>query len=318
MQHQSKKSDFLHLHFIVLLYGFTAILGKLITLSPELIVMWRTFLACIVLIGAILFLKIPNAITRKQFFILALIGALVALHWFLFFLAIDLSNVSVTLGCLASATLFTSLLDPIISGKRISWLEVLLGLITILGLYLITQFAFHYYLGIIASTSCALVAAIFTILNKRYVTEGINVYWIGVIEMGVAFILFAGISLYYNYEQLATMIPTANDFIFLLFLGVVCTAYAFVKVISILKNISAYYVTLAINLEPVYGILLAYLIFGKSELMSVGFYMGALIILISVLGYPYMRKKLRNRTNSKTNEEVDHSDSGLLTMREKE
>jgi drug/metabolite transporter (DMT)-like permease len=218
------------------------------------------------------------------------IGLIVGAHWIFFFHAIKVSNVSVTLGCLASGTLFASLLEPLIFKRRIYWFEVLLGLVIIIGLYLIFQFETKYIDGIIFSLIAFFLSSLFTVLNKK-ITVQFNQNVIGFYEMiggfiGVTIYLFINGNL--NTHDLSF---SWKDFIFLALLAVICSAYAFSAVVRIMKVVSAYAVVLSINLEPVYGIVLAYFIFGSSEYMTTGFYFGTIILLAAIFLYPMLSRK---------------------------
>jgi len=275
------------LHFVVLLYGFTAILGKLITLPAPEMVWYRMFIAFIVLGGFIHFKKIPLNIGYKPILKMMGVGFVVAFHWITFFHAVKISNVSVTLGCMASTTLFTSFLEPFFFRKRIKWLEVFIGLLIISGLYLIFQFELDFWMGIITALISAFLAGLFTVLNKFFI-EDHHPVTISFFEMLSGFL---GITLFLTFSgtfSLGLMVPTKLDVLFIIVLGVVCTAYAFVVAVDVMKVLSAYTVVLAINMEPVYGILLAWAIFGQSEFMSGGFYLGTVIILAAVFLHPVL------------------------------
>lgn len=279
----------LKLHFVVLLYGFTAILGKLITLPASQMVWYRMLIALLVLGGYLWYKKLPAAIGFRSILQLTGVGIVVAFHWITFFHAVKISNVSVTLGCMASTTLFASFLEPIIFRKRIQWHEVLIGLIIIVGLYLIFQFELTYWKGIITALISAFLAGLFTVLNKLFIDKyhpvTISFYEMvsGFISIGI-FLIATGILP----SNLLT--PTSADIVYILILGIVCTAYAFVVAVDVMKVLSAYTVVLAINMEPVYGILLAFFIFGQSEFMSGGFYIGTLVILAAVFLHPLISK----------------------------
>ena len=288
-------SSHLKLHFIVLIYGFTAILGKLITLPADQLVWYRMLIAVITFYLFIRWKKTDLSITSKQFFKLFGIGFIVAIHWITFFGAIKISNVSVTLGCLATVTLFTSLLEPFFFRKRINVVEVI-----IVGLYLIFRFETRYWLGIIVALTSAFLAGLFTVINKKMVINQ-KATVISFYEMlgGLTGItIYQLVSGWGNYQA---NLPSPIDFVYLLILGIICTAYAFAVQVDLMRHLSAYVVALTINLEPVYGIVMAYFIFGETEHMTEGFYFGTAIILISVLGFPlyhyYLRKKSLNNYN---------------------
>ena len=222
------------------------------------------------------------------------VGLIVAAHWVLFFEAIKVSNVSVTLGCMASGTLFASFLEPFFKKRKIDWLEVIIGLMIILGLYLIFQFELDYRLGIILALCSAFLAVLFTIINERFVHE-YNAVSVSGFEMLGGFI---GLSIYLMVFE--HMIPDFQiiwqDWMYLLILGIICTGLAFVLSIEVMRTLTPYYVVLSVNLEPIYGIILAWFIFRESERMTGGFYIGAGIILLSVFLYPILKRTL-NKTN---------------------
>lgn len=279
----------LKLHFVVLLYGFTAILGKLITLPAPQMVWYRMIIASLVLGAFIWFKKIPLTIGWKNIVRIMMVGLIVAFHWITFFHAVKISNVSVTLGCMASTTLFASFLEPIIFRKKIKWLEVFIGLLIITGLYLIFQFELSYWEGIITALVSAFLAGLFTVLNKLFIDKHHPVT-ISFYEMVSGFLSIGVFLFFIDVLPNNILVPTKMDVFFILILGIACTAYAFVVAVDVMKVLSAYTVVLAINMEPVYGILLAFFIFGQSEFMSTGFYIGTFVILAAVFLHPVISK----------------------------
>jgi len=280
----------LKLHFVVLLYGFTAILGKLVSLPSPQLVWYRMFIAAVVLGFFMRFHEIPFNIGRKNILKIMGVGLVVAFHWITFFGAVKISNVSVTLGCMASTTLFASFLEPIIFRKRIKWIEVFIGLVIISGLYLIFQFELGYIKGIITALTSAFLAGLFTVLNKLFIDDHHPVT-ISFYEMMSGFLgitVFLALTGTFNGQLIK---PDSLDVLFILILGIICTAYAFVAAVDVMKVLSAYTVVLAINMEPVYGILMAYFIFGQSEFMSAGFYFGTAVILLAVFLHPILSRK---------------------------
>jgi drug/metabolite transporter (DMT)-like permease len=284
----------LKLHFIVLIYGFTAILGKLINMPATQLVWYRMLIA---VISFYFFLRWKNtdlAVSRKQFFRLFGIGMIVALHWITFFGAIKIANVSVALGCLATTTLFTSLLEPFFFRKRINAAEVIVGLMIMLGLYLIFRFETRYTLGVIVALISAFLAGLFTVINKKMVANQ-KASVISFYEMAGGLTVISFYLLFSGWGNIPLALPSPADFIYLLVLGTICTAFAFAVQVDLMKHLSAYIVSLTINLEPVYGIVMAWFLFGETEHMSGGFYFGTIIILTSVLGFPlyhyYLKRK---------------------------
>jgi len=282
--------QYLHLHFIVILLGFTAILGALISLDAISLVWWRMLFAIGGLYLFLIYRGIPLKIGFLQFLHLSFIGIIVALHWITFFHAIKVSNVSVTLGVFASTTLFTSFLEPLLQKRKIFWLEILIGLIIIGGIYLIFQYEMQYVSGILFSLLSALLNSLFVVLNRN-ISRKWNPTVISFYEMIGGFIAISIYFLVLFNPQASTFHLSWADLGWILVLSLLCTSYAFTAIVQIMKQLSAYTVVLAINLEPVYGIFLAYLIFGQSETMSGGFYIGTLVILCSVFAYPLLKRK---------------------------
>ena len=290
--------DYLKLHFIVILWGFTAILGNEISLPSTEVVFYRTGLAAIALL---FLLRIRKRSTRLDSAVLLKIlgtGLIVAAHWALFFESARISTVSICLAGMATVTFWTSLLEPLFGKRRISGLEVVLGLVAILGLYLIFQFEIDNSWGLIMAIGSAFLSATFYVLNSLY-TKKHSPYVITFYEMIGACI---GLLIFIPIYQLMVLevpvgyrLPSIDDLGFLIILSLVCTVYAFAESVELMRRISAFTVNLSINLEPVYGIIMAVLIYGEKERMSSGFYWGTLIILMSVLSYPILKRKLSTR-----------------------
>ncbi len=281
-----------HLHFIVVLLGFTAILGAIITIDAVTLVWYRMFFA---FVGLWIYLRIRNIssyVPSKGQMHLYLIGVVVALHWITFFHAINVSNVSVTLGVFASTTLFTSFLEPILQGRRLFWLEVVIGLVIIFGIYLIFQYEFQYVEGILFSLLSAFLNGLFVVLNRN-ISRKWHPSVISFYEMIGGFVAISLYLLVLSKVNVQIFEIGITNLGLILILSLVCTSYAFTAIVEIMKELSAYTVVLAINLEPVYGIILALLIFGETEKMSGGFYLGACIIILSVFSYPFLKRRFR-------------------------
>lgn len=276
------------LHLIIFILGFTAILGKLISISSIELVAYRMLIAASVLLIFLKIKKVNFSLPKKIIVKIFLVGLIVAVHWILFFQSIKLSNVSVALGCFSSITLFTSFLEPIFYKRKIRTLEVILGLITIAGLYLIFQFETRYTKGIIYALLSALTGSLFLVFNGN-LTKYHSALSISFYEMLGGFIGICCYLLINNFPDL-TFHFLLSDLFYLLILGIICTAYAFMKTIDLMKILSPYHISLTLNLEPVYGIIFALLIFGESEKMTVGFYIGTLVILMAVFLYPAGKK----------------------------
>ena len=293
--------DYIQLHFIIILWGFTAILGLLIHVPPLELVFYRTFLAAFGLLIIIRYRHLPLHVSRKYVLKFLGTGFIIAAHWILFFGSARASNASVCLAGMATTSFWTSLIEPLVNRRRIKFLEVFFGLIVIAGLYLIFHFEFNHALGLVLALASAILASVFTVINSRF-THTHNHHTISFYEMAGASLLSGMIiPVYYlstsgDLDQIA--IPSVSDWGYLLILAFACTVYPFTVSIELMKRISAFIVNLSINMEPVYGIILAFLIFGDKERMNSGFYLGTLVILFSVILYPVIRVWL-NKQNIK-------------------
>ncbi len=298
--------DYLRLHFIVLLWGFTAILGKLLAPTPAVeLVFWRTLLASsglgLLLAARGLGWRLP---WREALKLLG-VGTLVAAHWITFFLAARLSSVSVCLAGLATLALWTSLLEPLLLWRRVRAYEVALGLGAMLGLYLISQAELSQLTGLLVAVGSAGLSALFSVLNsqlvKRHAPVRLTFYEMAGACLSIAlFLPFYG--RYFTQGAGVQLALHGYGWLWMALLAGVCTVYAFSSSVELMKRLSAFVVNLTINLEPVYGILLAQLLywlrvpgFGQ-ERMSGGFYLGTIIILISVLIHPVIEHWNRRRT----------------------
>ncbi|HEX5169953.1 MAG TPA: DMT family transporter [Cyclobacteriaceae bacterium] len=286
--------DYIKIHFIVFLWGFTAILGKLITIPSVEMVFYRTILAAVGIALVMLFKKGLFKIERVEIFQLILTGFIVSAHWITFFGAARLSNVSVSLVGFATASLWTAILEPVLSRNRIKGYEVFLGCAVIVGIIIIFTFDFSYRLGFIVGIISGFLVSIFSIINSKAVKR-INPYTITFYEMAGAAVGTALFLPFYK-EFMATggtlkLIPTGLDWFYIAILALVCTVYAFTVMVEIMKRVSVFFIQLSVNLEPVYGIIMALLIFQEKERMKGNFYAGTLVILGAVLLYPYLKRK---------------------------
>jgi drug/metabolite transporter (DMT)-like permease len=281
MQNDKLKS-YLNLHLIVFIWGFTAILGALISISSEAIVWYRMLFAAVFLMFYLLYTKHSFRISIKDFFQLTFVGLLIAVHWVFFFKAIQVSNIAVTLSIFSLGAFFTSILEPLFYKRKVLWYEVFFGLIIIVGLALILQFEINYLEGIIYALAAVILGVLFTLINGKLIEkqEPAIISFYEFIS-GTCFI-----SVYFLFENEFTLdffILTTKDWILILILSSICTSYAFTAAVKVMRKLSPYTVMLTTNLEPVYGIILAYFIIGGKEKMSSEFYIGAVIILITVV-----------------------------------
>jgi len=279
---ESNLKHYLHLHFIVFIWGFTAILGKLISIDAIPLVWYRMLFASIFIVLYFVVKKKSFKLDNKTLIKFFLSGIIIALHWITFFKAIKVSNVSVALVTMSTGAFFTSFIEPFFFKRRIKPLEVFLGLLVVVGLYIIFSFESQYTLGIVYALISSFLSALFSVLNglfvKKHDASIISFYqlFFGSIFITI-FLLFQG-SFTASFFTLQS-----TDWIYLLILSSFCTAYAFIVSVDVMKHLTPYTVVLSINLEPVYAIILALIIFGESEEMNFQFYLGAFIVLFVVL-----------------------------------
>lgn len=277
------KKALIQLHIAVFLAGFTAILGKLITLNEGLLVWFRLFIT-VVTLGAILFfrdqlLRIPAKDILKIF----AVGTIVAIHWVTFYGSVKYSNVSVALVCFSATGFFTAFFEPVILKRRISMIEVLLGLMAIAGIYIIFDFHPQYKMGIIFGIISAMGSALFPIYNKRllvnYSPKILTLYELGGGLLALTFL----VPLYLTQFHATYYLPTTTDWLWLLVLAWLCTVLSFDLQLNALKKVSAFTANLTYNLEPVYGIILAFISFKENKNLNPAFYFGVALILLAVI-----------------------------------
>lgn len=274
---------YIQLHIAVFLFGFTAILGKLISLTGTSLVWYRMVIAALGLcVFPGIFSRI-RSIPPKFLIKIAGIGMLVALHWVTFFEAIKLSNVSITLSCFASTAFFTALIEPLIFRRKTQWHEILLGVLVICGFVFIFGFAGDQFLtGMIVAIISTIIIAYAGVLNKGIVDQ-FDIYAITLVEFVAGIFLLALLApIYIHHFPDLVIVPTKLDWGYLLVLGLGCTTVGYTLAMQALKHLSAYATALSLNLEPVYGILMAYVFFQENEELNGGFYIGTGIILLSV------------------------------------
>ena len=282
--------DLVLLHFIVVILSFTAILGKLISIDAENLVWYRMLIAFLGIAAYLRFLNKPISISRKQLMQYLGVGAIIAAHWYTFFASIKASNVSIALVALSVTTLFVALLQPFFFKRKIVGYEVLLSVLTIGGIATIFNVETQYSTGIILGLISAFLAAMFSLFNARLITKN-DATVISLYEMLGGVAIFTLIFLFSGKFNAEFFRVSPSDWGWLLILGLVCTSFAYVGTVKVLRSLSPFTVSISINLEPVYGIILALLIFGESESMDPAFYFGAGLILISILINSLLKKR---------------------------
>ena len=288
----NKSKSILHFHFIVFIFGFTAILGSLISINSFQIVWFRVLIAALTIIVVIKILKKSIQISLSQLLMLMLCGFLISLHWVFFFEAIKVSNVSVTLSILSLGAFITSFLEPFFYKKKIVKYEVFLGIIVAVGTIIVFKTQFHYLEGIIYALIAVLLSVFFTLINGKIINY-LPSLTISFYELASGFLILSFILLVRGELSSEIIKITQDDLLWLLILGTLCTGYAFVISVDVMKHLSPYTLMISINMEPIYGMLLAYLILSDKEQMSSQFYVGFSLIFFSVIinGYLKLRAK---------------------------
>lgn len=282
MQNDKLKS-YLHLHLIVFIWGFTAILGKLLSIDAIPLVWYRMFLATIFIFLYIKIKKISIDITKRQCINYVIGGVVIAVHWVTFFYAIKISNISIALATMSTGAFFTIFIEALYKKKKINFYELIFGVLAILGLYIIYSAEISLQLGMLVALLSSFLSAVFSVLNADFVKEKsasvISFYEIlfGVLAISI-FLVFNGELLERDFFNLDPL-----DYLWLFILSSFCTAYAFIVSVELLKKLSPFTVMLTINLEPIYAIILAIILFPENEKMSASFYVGAGLILLTVI-----------------------------------
>jgi drug/metabolite transporter (DMT)-like permease len=289
------RKAFLQLHIAVFLAGFTGPLGRLITLNEGLLVWYRLGITTVTLFTWLLLSKQFVKISLSEWLKITGVGAIVALHWVLFYGSIKYANISIALVCFSAIGFFTAFMEPWIEKRKIDFMEVLLGSIAVLGIYLIFHFDPQFKVGIILGILASLLASIFPVLNKRLLkihsTQIVTSY-----ELAGGFLtLTLLLPFYINRFPADHFMPSVSDWAWLLVLSWLCTVVAFNLSLAALKKISPFTVNLSYNLEPIYGILLAFLIYQENKYLSSGFYIGFGLILLTVILQTYRLSKSRLR-----------------------
>lgn len=285
----ARLKSYLHYHFIVFIWGFTAVLGALITIDALPLVWYRMLLASLFVFLWVLWKKKKLRLTRRRLLLLFVAGTVIAMHWLAFFAAIKVSNVSITLALISTGAFFASILEPIFYKRKVIWYEILFGVIVFFGLYLIFKVETKYLLGIILALVAAFLSAVFALINGKIAQKEdasvISFYEMlfgtMVVSIYLGYLSFSGTGaggFSFSFFSLSN-----SDLGYLLVLALFCTAYAVIASVDVMKHLSPYTVMLTVNLEPIYGILLALLVFGSTEEMKPEFYMGAAIILSTVI-----------------------------------
>ena len=297
----SKYKYHILLHIIIFVWGFTGILGKLIELDFYSIVWFRILIAFVSLLIGLWMLKMPMRIpSNKQLLATLGVGVIVTLHWLTFFKSIQLSTASLGALCLSTTTLHVTWLEPLVMKRKFSWIEFALGSIVIYGIYIVSDnFSAQDYEALAYGLSSALLAAFFAVFNARLAKDGVPSSSITLHEMGMGVLFLSVVLLFQGKFSPEFFVITTSDFLWLLFLGVVCTSVAFLLTIDVVKRLGAFTVSLSINLEPVYTIILAIIILQENKELGSNFYFGSFLIIGVVLLNAAIKYYLTKRNSDK-------------------
>lgn len=291
------------LHIIIFMWGFTGILGKVIQLDAVVIVWHRVLIAMVALGIALLILKKPVKLSsRKELLNLAGVGVIVALHWVTFYQSIQFSTASLGILCLSTTTLHVAWLEPLVMKRPFSWVEFALGLLVICGIYFVSRDFDASDMKALAYGLCsALFAALFSVFNGKLVQQT-PAHQITLIEMVSAFVVISVYLLCIGRLNTSLFTMRMADFLWLLFLGILCTSFAFLATIEVVKRLGAFTVSLSINLEPVYTIVLAIFILGEHELLNPSFYVGSVVIVLVIILNGLIRHYLKPAPTKSVNQ----------------
>jgi drug/metabolite transporter (DMT)-like permease len=286
--------DYFKLHFIVFLFGFTAILGKLVSIPAVEMVFYRTLIAAAGMSLLILITRGTFKVSQSDLIKIFLTGAIVAVHWITFFASGRVSNPSTSLVGFATCSFWAAFIEPIAKRKKIHALEVGLGVVVLIGLVLIFSFDFNYAFGLFLGVISGLTAALFSVANSKLATR-VSTYTITFYEMiGACITVALFFPFYKNFvaeDHQLHLIPATMDWVYIGTMAIACSVYAYSVMIDLSKKLSVFFIQLALNLEPVYGIVIALIVFGQEEVMGWNFYAGTVIILSAVGLYPVLKSK---------------------------
>jgi drug/metabolite transporter (DMT)-like permease len=283
--------DYIKLHCIIFVWGFTAIIGALLSISSLDLVFYRTFFATLIVLTIARITKRSLIAERRAMIQIVLSGFLLSAHWITFFAAVNIAGVSITLAGLSTATFFTALISPLISDHKLSKKELLLGVMVISGLYMVYNFQADSLMGILVALSSAVFVAVYTIMSGTFMKTHHQLV-IGFYQLGgacIATLFFIPLfQVTIDSEAVFQHMPTVRDAGLLLILTLLCTVYPIIATLELMKRMSVFVVSLSINMEPIYGMILAALLLDEHKTLNGGFYWGALTIIGAIFLYPML------------------------------
>ncbi|MDZ4758622.1 MAG: DMT family transporter [Bacteroidota bacterium] len=286
----------LHLHLIVFLWGFTGVLGKLLNnLDTFQLVWYRVAIACTILAGIIIYRKLTpitngTKFTKQLFLKVFFTGFIVFLHWLCFYGAVKVSNVSVALASFSCTALFTGIFEPLILKRKLDPREIILGVVIIAIMVFIFNAEISYWKGMLLGVGAAATASLFTVINST-ISNKVNAYYISFIELFSVLFFSTIYFLFFDLDHFPNFNLQGYDYIWIVVLSILCTVYTFVASINLMKHVSPFTLSLTVNLEPVYAILFAFVLFKEYELLSTSFFIGTAMLIAVVLIYPVFKSK---------------------------
>ena len=303
------RKAFIQLHIAVFLAGFTGILGRLITLNEGMLVWYRLLITAATMWVLFSVKKKLQKLSFTDILKISGVGFIAAMHWVTFYGAIKYSNVSIALVCFSSVSFFTAIFEPLILRKKLNLAELLLGLVTLSGIYIIFHFDTQYKTGIAIGIVSAVLAALFPIFNREFLKR-INVETMLTWQQTGGFITLSLLMPLYLYQfPVADYLPGRENFGWLLVLAWICSVWAFHLSASALKRLSAFTVSLTYNLEPVYGILLAFMVYKENKYLSNEFYFGFVVIAIALLIHLFLLLKVERKLTADVSEGISQEDN---------
>ncbi len=289
------KTAYVKMHLAIFLWGFTGLLGKLIQLNEGILVWYRLLISSIAIAIILIYRNKFPKLSLREIIRIGSIGILVMLHWIFFFASIKLASISVAMICLSSIALFSSILEPLFNRQRFDFIEILFSVLAVAGISTIYNSDDTIAQGIIFGIISALLSACFSIFNKS-ITSKYEPLTISLIELGSGWVFLTFLlPLYFIIQPTEIYTPTTSDFIYLIILSLLCTVFTWVLSLQALRKVSAYTMGLALNLEPVYGIILAVLFAGEGKLMNGSFLIGAGLIMLTIIFHTlYKFRKIKN------------------------
>lgn len=292
------KDALIKMHIAVFLWGFTGVLGKAISLAEFPLTWYRTGMTALLFLVVILYRREFRRLSLKEIARFFAIGSIIAIHWVAFYGSIKYANASIALTCLATAGIFTAIMEPILLKTKFKLKEMWVGLMALIGMYCIYRFEFKYALGIGLGVSAAILSALFTLMNKKIINQ-YPARLVGFYEISSGFVfLCILLPLFMNINPSVSFSPSLWDWIWLFVLSLVCTVWAQSLALSALKVLSPFTTVLMVNLEPVYGIVLAMIFFKENKDLGWGFYLGILLIALSVALHTFYMVKARRASQA--------------------